>query len=79
MLAGEGHVGMAHPVVSGEGICSAESLFFGAKIAADLLFASIVDGIFVPGEIIRSREDCVALLPGAGVNSVASMRSCLAT
>jgi hypothetical protein len=39
--------GMAHAIVSGQGVGSAESLFFCAKIAIDFLLAGIVDSIFV--------------------------------
>jgi len=54
VLAGQLHVGMAHSVVPREGIGSAESLFFGAQIAANFLLASVVYGIFVAGQVVRS-------------------------
>lgn len=69
---------MAHPVMSGEGIRTAEGLLFGAKITSYLLLAGVVDRVFVTCEIIRSGEDSVAGLACARIDPIAAMGTSLA-
>ena len=60
---------MAHAEVPSEGIVSAEGLLLGAQVTPHLLLAGIVDGILVPREVVRAREDRVAGLAGRGVDA----------
>jgi len=46
-------------------------------MATDLHFATVVDRVLVPGEIVRPGEDGVARLASARVDPVASMGSSL--
>lgn len=55
---------MHHAQMASEGIIPTESLLFGAVWAVDLLLSRIVDCIFMPGKVVRPREDRVARLPG---------------
>ena len=69
---------MAHAVVAGQSIGSAEGFLFGTQITIDLLLASIVNSIFMPSQVVRSRKYCVARFACAGVDAIAAMWSCLA-
>jgi hypothetical protein len=75
MLAGQLHVGMADTVMPGKRICAAERFLLSAEIASNLLLASIVDRILVPGKIVRPREHRIARLVRARVNAIASVRA----
>jgi hypothetical protein len=43
-----------------QSIIARESLLFAAMRASDLHFAVVVDGVLVPCQIVRAREDSVA-------------------
>lgn len=78
VLAGEFDIGMADTIMPSESICAAESLLISAEIASHLLLARIVDGILMPSEVVGPREDGVAGLAGARVDTVALVWSRLA-
>lgn len=69
---------MAHSVVARERISSAECLFNGAEIAADLDLFAVVDGVLMPGQVIGAREDGTARLSSARVDAIAPVRPGLA-
>lgn len=78
MLAREWHFRVTHPVMPRQCVGAAEGLLLGAETASHLLLAGIMDGVLVTGQVVGPREDGVALLPGAGVDSIAAMRAGLA-
>lgn len=55
---------MYHPHVSRQRIIPGERLLFRAQMTPHLLFSRVVNGIFVPRQIVRSREDGVARFAG---------------
>lgn len=57
LLARPVDFGVHHSHMPGQCIIARESLFFGAQMTADLLLAGIVDRVFVPCQIVGSRED----------------------
>ena len=62
LLARPVDFGVHHSHMPGQCIIARESLFFGAQMTADLLLAGIVDRVFVPCQIVGSREDRIAWL-----------------
>jgi len=46
-------------------------------MATDLHFPTVVDGVLVPGEVVRPGEDGIARLASARIDSIASMGSSL--
>jgi hypothetical protein len=64
-------LGMNHTQMSCQCIVSAERLLLGAQRTVHLLLPGIVDGVLVPGQIVRSREDGVARLARRWVDSLA--------
>lgn len=58
-----------------EGVCAAEGLFFGAYLAPHLDFPDVVNGVFVPRQIVGTREDCIAGLARRWVDPVALVRA----
>jgi len=64
-------LGMHHTQMSCQCVVPAECLFLGAQRTVHLLLPGIVDGVLVPGQIVRSREDGVARLARRGVDSLA--------
>lgn len=70
-------IGVADAEVPGERIVATEGFLFRAQVAAHLLLARVVDGVLVPGEVVRAREDRVARLVGRGVDALAAVRSFL--
>jgi len=59
----------------GECIIPRKRLLLGAQVTADLDLASVVDRVFVSGEIVGAREDGVARLAGAGIDALAFVRT----
>jgi hypothetical protein len=57
-----------------EGIVAAEGLLFLTNWAVNFLLSGIVDGVLMPGEIVRPRENGVARLARGRVNSFALVR-----
>lgn len=51
-LAGPINVGVHHAHVPGQGIVPGEGLLFGAQMTSHLLFARVVDRVFMTGEVI---------------------------
>ena len=78
MLPGELHIRMAHAIMSGKRICSAEGLLLGAKVTANLLLASVVDCILVARQVVGPGEDGITGLARARINPFAFVRSGLA-
>jgi hypothetical protein len=74
VLAREVHLRMHDTHVSRQSIVARECLLFDAKRATDFLLASVVDGVLVTGEIIRTREDRIARLAGCGVDALTLVR-----
>lgn len=68
---------MAYPVMSGEGVCTAECLLFSADVTSHLLLSSVVDSILVAGKVVWPRENGVARLASAWVDSITTMRTSL--
>jgi len=66
---------MNNPHMSGQRVVPAECLLLGTKMTADFLLAPIVYRIFMPGKIIRPRENGIARLAGRWVDAVAFVRS----
>jgi hypothetical protein len=71
------HIRMANSEMPRKSIGAAERLLFRTEFAAHLLLASIVDCVLVPREVVWSRENCVARLACAWIDSVAPVRTCL--
>lgn len=69
---------MAHPVVSRQCIGTAKGLLLRTQVAVHFLLLGVVDRVLMPGQVVRSREDGVAGLAGAGVDAIAAVRSGLA-
>jgi len=65
------HFGMYDPHMSGQSIASRECLFFDTQMTSDLHLAVVVDGIFVPCQIVRTRENRVAWFPSGRVDALA--------
>lgn len=61
----------------GQGVVARECLLFGADMASDLLLARIVNGIFVPSEVV-SREKIVLHEDAAPRVSTKQSKGCLA-
>ena len=57
--------------MSGESIVPAERLLLGAQRTVHLLLAAVVDGVLVPGQIVRPREDGVARFARRWVDALA--------
>lgn len=77
LLAGKLNIGVAHAVMSSKGISAAKRLLISAQVAANLLLACVVNRVFVPGKVVGSREDSVAGLSSAGVDTIAAVRPSL--
>ena len=75
MLSREFNIRVTHAVVPSECVRPAERLLIGTELAPDFLLASIVDGVFVPGKVVGSREERVTGLSGARVDAVAPVRT----
>lgn len=71
------YIGMHDPHVSGKGIVSAEGLLLTTVLASHLDLLTVVDGILVACQIVRSREDGVARLSGGGIDACALVRASL--
>ena len=78
VLAMEFDIRMAHTVVSSEGVGAAKRLLVRAQIAPYLLLPRVVNRVLVPGEVIGPREDGIAWLSRARVDTVAPVRTGLA-
>jgi hypothetical protein len=63
-------LGMHNTQVSCQCVVPAECLLLGAQRTMHLLLPGIVDGILVPGQIVRPREDRVARLARRGIDSL---------
>lgn len=75
---GEIHmVWVAHAEVPCKGVVPTERLLLRAQVTAHLLLARVVDGVLVPCEVVRPREDGVARLPSRGVDALALVGSFL--
>lgn len=61
-LAVEIDLGVDHPHVTGEGICTREGLLLATVLTANLLLLAVVNSILVTSKIIRSAEDAVTRL-----------------
>jgi len=57
VLSGEVESGMDDTHMPRQGIVAREGLFLSAYCTADLLLASVVDGVFVSGKVVWPRED----------------------
>jgi len=57
--------------MSGERVVPAERFLLGAQWTVHLLLPSVVDGVLMPGQIIRARKDSVARLARRRVDSLA--------
>jgi len=68
---------MYHAHMSSQCVVAGESLFFRAQVTSDLLLAPIVNGVLVPRQIVRPREDRVAGLARAGVDPITAVRTSL--
>lgn len=77
LLARPINFGMHNAHMPCKGIIPTEGLLFGAQVASDLKLARIVDRIFVPSQIVRSREDRIARLSSRWVDALALVRSSL--
>jgi hypothetical protein len=64
--------------VSRQCVVPTETLFFCTKLTPHLLLPGIMDGIFMPREIVRSAEDCVAGFSGRRIDPLAFVWTCLA-
>lgn len=71
-------VRMADAIVPHEGVGPAERLLLDADLAKQLLLFGIVNCPFMPGEIVGARENSVAWVAGAWVDTFAAVGSTLA-
>lgn len=55
-------LGVHHSQMPRKSIVSAKRFLFGAQRAVHLLLTRVVDGVLMPGEVVRPREDCIARL-----------------
>ena len=78
LLAREFATWVADAVMPSECVRPAERLYVGAEMTPVLSLACIVNCILVACKIVGPREDGVARIPGAWVNTVAQVWSCLA-
>jgi hypothetical protein len=76
-LTVEVNLRMNDPHVTGEGICTRESLLLATVLTANLLLLAVVDSIFVTSKIVRSAEDAVTRLAGRWVGTCALVRTLL--
>jgi len=74
VLAREVHLRMHDTHVSRQSIVAREGLLLYAERAANFLFAGIVNGVLVTGEIIRTREDRITRLAGCRVDTLTLVR-----
>ena len=59
----------------GERIIPGKCLLLRAQVTPYLDLASVVNGVFVSGEIVGAREDGVAWLAGTGIDALAFVRA----
>lgn len=60
--------------MAGQRIVARECLLLDTQCAANLLFARVVNRVFVSGKIVGTREDGVAGLARSGVDALALVR-----
>ena len=63
-LAVEVDLGMNHPHVSCEGICTGECLLLATVLTANLLLLAVVNSVLVTSKIVRSAKDAITRLAG---------------
>jgi len=78
VLSGKVDLGMDDTHMPRQGIVARKGLFLHAQRTADLLLASVVDGVFVPGEVVWPREDGVTWLASGRIDAIALVRTSLA-
>jgi len=70
VLAGEIDFRMHDAHVSGERVIPGEGLVLDTKRTANLLLAGIVNGVFMTGQVVRSRENGVARLSSCWIDAL---------
>lgn len=69
---------MHDPHMAREGVVAAECPLLAAVLTADFVLLAVVDGVFVPRQVVGSAENSIARLPGSRIGAVTLVRARLA-